>query len=396
MRDTNSAAPDPVAAARRVGPLLAAAAERIETARRLPDDVVAALHDAGLYKLLLPRSLGGLELEPSIFIQVTQAIAEADASAAWCLCQASGSSMAAAYLEPQVARDIFKPGVSIAWGPGAGRALPVDGGYRVSGTWSFASGGKHAAWLGARCQVIGADGKPRTDAAGKVVNHTMLFPAGEATWADNWRTIGLRGTGSDTYSVKDVFVPEKNSFTSDYTLSPDDTTTRYLSDRLYCFPAQSVFASGFAGVALGIARAMLDSFIATAREKTPRASTQQLREDPVVQLRFGEAEIRWRRARAFLLQTLRDAWAAVTPPAVLSLEQRVAIRMAATGALLEARDVADIVYHLAGATAIFDAQPFERRFRDIHSVVQQIQGRQQHFATVGKHLFGLEIDKTYI
>ncbi|HEX9462638.1 MAG TPA: acyl-CoA dehydrogenase family protein [Alphaproteobacteria bacterium] len=392
----SSAAAEPLEQARRLRPLLAAAASRIEAERRIPDDVLSALHDAGLFRVLMPRGLGGLELEPALFVQVTEAIAEGDASTAWCLCQACGSSMAAAYLEPAVAREIFKPRVSIAWGPGAGRAVPVDGGYRVSGTWSFASGGRHASWLGARCQLLDSGGTPRTDAAGKIVHHTMLFPASAAEWADTWRTIGLRGTASDTYSVNDVFVPEKHSFTTDYTLSPDDTTKRYLSDRLYCFPAQSIFAPGFAGVALGTARAVLDAFIATAREKTPRASTQQLRDDPIVQLRFGEAETRLRRARVFLLQTLREAWANVAPPEVLSLDQRVAIRMAATGALHEARDAVDMVYHLAGATAIFDAQPFERRFRDIHSVVQQIQGRQQHFATIGRHLFGLEVDKTYI
>ena len=329
-------------------------------------------------------------------MQTMEAVAQGDASAGWCLCQANGSSMAAAYLPPAAAREMFGPGVSVAWGPGAGTAMPVPGGYRISGKWSFASGGRHATWLGGRCRLLDASGNPRVDAAGKPVGHTMLFPAKDVVWSDTWQTIGLRGTGSDTYTVTDVFVPEAHAFATDYTLSPDDTTKRYVTERLYGFPAQSVFGSGFAGVALGIARAVLDTFAATAREKTPRGSTALLREDPVVQFRFGESEMRLRRARIFLIDTLEKAWATVKAPAILALEQRVAIRMAAVSAILEARDVIDMVYHLAGATAVFDAQPYERRYRDIHTLVQQIQGRQQHFMTVGRYLFGLDVDITYV
>ncbi len=375
---------------------MAASADRIEADRRLPADILAALHDAGLFRLLLPKALGGAELEPALFMQTIEAVAQGDASAAWCLCQANGSSMAAAYLPPQAAREMFGPNVSVAWGPGSGRAVPVAGGHRISGKWSFASGGRHATWLGGRCQILKPDGQPETDSAGKPVGRTMLFEASAATWTDDWQTIGLRGTGSDSYTVKDVFVPETHSFATDYTLSPDDTTKRYITERLYCFPAQSIFASGFAGVALGLARAVLDDFLRTARDKTPRGSTQLLREDGVIQLRFGEAEARWRAARVFLIETLREMWAAATPPKPLTLEQRVAIRMAATRALLEAKEALDSIYHAAGATAVFDRQPYERRFRDMHTVVQHIQARQQHFAVIGRYLFGLEIDTTYV
>jgi len=359
--------------------------------------VLKDLHDSGLFRLLLPQALGGAELEPALFMQTIEAVAQGDASTAWCLCQACGSSMSAAYLEPSTAREMFHgPGVSVAWGPGQGRAVPVAGGHRITGKWAFASGGRHATWLGGRCQILGADGKPVLDAAGKPVGRTMLFERTAAAWTDDWNTIGLRGTGSDSYSVQDVFVPETHSFATDYTLSPDDTTKRYITERLYCFPAQSIFASGFAGVALGLARAVLDSFLQTARDKTPRGSTQLLREDAVMQLRFGEAEARVRAARVFLIQTLKEAWAEASPPLPLTLDQRVSIRIAATRALLEARDALDSIYHAAGATAPFDRQPYERRFRDMHTVVQHIQARQQHFAVIGRYLFGLEIDTTYV
>jgi indole-3-acetate monooxygenase len=387
---------DWVQRARTVAPRLAAAADRIEAGRRLTDDVLSALHENGFFRLLLPRALDGAELSPAVFVEVIEALAQGDASTAWCLNQACGSSMSAAYFRPAAAREIFGPRAAVAWGPGAGQAVLVDGGYRISGKWRFASGGHHAAWLGGRCQLLDDAGRPRVDAAGKPVGQTMFFPASAAAWTDDWRTIGLRGTGSDTYAVTDVFVPEAYSFATDYTLAPDEHTTRYLTDRLYCFPAQSVFAAGFAGVALGLARAVLDAFLATAREKTPRGSSQLLREDPVIQLRYGEAETRLRAARTFLLHSLREAWDAVTPPDVLTLDQRVALRMAATRAIIEASGTLDMIYNAAGATAVFEGLPFERRFRDMHSLAQHLQGRQQHFLNVGRHLFGLEIDTTFI
>src|SRR5262249_25738286 len=154
--------------ARALAPEIEALAERIEEERRLPPALVAKLVDAGLFSMLLPRSLDGGEVDPATFAMVIEEVARADASTAWCLCQASGCSMSAAYLKPAVAQEVFgAPGSILAWGPGPdARAVAADGGYRVTGTWSFASGCRHATWLGGYCPIYEEDGSRRRNAEG--------------------------------------------------------------------------------------------------------------------------------------------------------------------------------------------------------------------------------------
>src|SRR3978361_1388686 len=142
-----------LARARGLIPLLRSAADRIDQANELPPDVLDAMFDAGMFKLLLPRAIGGSELKPTDYIQCVEAVAEGDASAAWCMNQGSGCSIAAAYLSPDVASEIYggKRDV-VAWGQGPGaRAVRADGGWRVTGTWSFASGSPHPTRPGVMC-----------------------------------------------------------------------------------------------------------------------------------------------------------------------------------------------------------------------------------------------------
>ena len=216
----------------------------------------------------------------------------------------------------------------------------------------------------------------------------MLFPADRAKILDTWHVIGLRATGSDSFTVTDLFVPREHS------AARDDPAERRHGGPLYCFPTTSLYASGFAGVALGNARSALDAFIALAHAKTPRGLRQALRESAVVQSELARTEARVGAARALLLTSLEEVWRSVVETGALGLDQRVRIRMAATHAITEATATVDFAYHTAGATAIFDANPFERRFRDAHTVAQQLQGRQTHFETVGRVLLGLEPDTT--
>src|SRR6201991_1606187 len=146
-----------------------AASNGIESTRRLPPALLDKLHEARLLRLLLPRSSNGIETDPMTFFHVIETIAQADASTAWCLSQAGGCSMAAAYLDLPVAQAIFggDPRAVLAWGPGPRvKAVECDGGYRVGGVWAFASGGRHATWLGAHCPIFKADGSPRLEAGG--------------------------------------------------------------------------------------------------------------------------------------------------------------------------------------------------------------------------------------
>jgi alkylation response protein AidB-like acyl-CoA dehydrogenase len=355
--------------------------------------VLAALLDAGLFRLLLPRGLGGSELDPVTFARVIETVARADGSAAWCLCQASGCSMAAAYLRPEVAAAVFgrDPRAILAWGPGpAARAVAADGGYRVTGRWSFASGARHATWLGGYAPIVEPDGAPRRRPDGRPEGRTMLFPAGQAKLHDVWQVIGLRGTGSDDFEVADLFVPHA------HTIARDDPAERHAPGLLYCFPISSLYASGFAGVALGVARSMLDAFVTLARTKTPRGFARPLAESGVIQAQVGLAEGRLGSARVFLLDSLAEVWREASRTGQVTLDQRVRIRLAATYAIQQAKEVANAVYDAAGATAIFEDGAFERRFRDIHAVTQQVQGRQAHFETVGQFLLGLPPDTTFM
>jgi alkylation response protein AidB-like acyl-CoA dehydrogenase len=378
-----------LAKARALAPLLAASAGEIEERRRLPPALLDALFAAGLFRLLLSRSCGGAEVDLPRFAAIVEEIAKSEASAAWCLCQASGCSMVAAYLDPEVATAIFgrdKRAV-LAWGPGPqSRARAVSGGYRVTGSWSFASGGRHASWRGGHCIVEEADGSPRRAADGQPVWRTMLFPAERAAMEDVWQVIGLKGTGSDSFAVTDLFVPHE------YSVSRDDPAERREAGPLYRFSANSYFSAGFAGVALGIARSTLDAFLRLAGEKTPRGFRSRLAENVATQMELGQAEARLRAARSYLYATLDEAWAAVQQTEIAPLEQRMAIRLAATQAIQEAMAVVDFAYHAAGATAVFARNDFERRFRDMHTVAQQLQGRRSHFATVGQFLLGLAPD----
>jgi len=334
--------------------------------------------------MLLPRSLGGAELLPADFVPVIEEIAKADASTAWSLNQASGCSMTAAYLDPAAACEIFGgPRGILAWGPGPGKARAVEGGYRVTATFSFASGSHNATWLGCHVPVVEADGTPHLNPDGSPVVRTMLFPKSSARMTDIWRVIGLKGTGSDRFSVEDLFVPERHS------ASRDDATRRE-EGLLFRFSSLQLYAAGFAGVAMGIARSTLDAFVELARDKVPFRSAGALRDNHLIQSQVAQAEARLAAARAFLLRSLKEITAAVERAGHITIDQRMAIRLASTFAIHQSLQVVDTAYHAAGSTAIFEENPFERRFRDIHTVSQQLQGRQEHFETVGQFLLGLE------
>ena len=203
--------------ARALKPLLEAAAPRIEQTRTLPPDVMDALHEAKMFRTVLPRSVGGAELNPATHAQVVAAIAEGDASAAWCIAQSACAAMAAAYVEPHVAQEVFGERDSVfTFGFTSGNppclAIPVEGGWKVDGTWAFGSANRISRWLGGHCRLCGEDGTPLQHPNGRFVERTMIFPRSATTVRDDtWDVMGLVGTGSDTYSVTDLFVPTEYS-----------------------------------------------------------------------------------------------------------------------------------------------------------------------------------------
>jgi alkylation response protein AidB-like acyl-CoA dehydrogenase len=369
-----------------------AAAERIEAERALPADVLEALFEAGMFRLTLPRFLGGEELSLALLAQVTESIAAADASTAWCLGQGLGCAMSAAYLDETPAKMVFGPRDAVlAWGAGnQGKAVAADGGYRISGRWGFASGGKHATWLGGHCRVHEADGSARLQADGEQATLTALFPRSAAAIADDWYVMGLRGTRSEGYSVESLFVPDA------LTLDRDKPGERRVDATLYHFSTTNVYASAFSGVALGLARAMLDDLVALAAHKHPRGARSSMRESAVVHTRLAEIEAQLGSARAYQQQALQDVWQSVEESGAVQMPDRVKLRLATTYAINKATDVTEQVYRLAGATAIFESRAFERRFRDAHAVSQQVQGRHTNFESVGRYMLGLDVDTLFL
>jgi alkylation response protein AidB-like acyl-CoA dehydrogenase len=378
---------DCIARARQVGPLLESCAARTEAERQVASDAMAALHEARLFRMLIPRSCGGFELKPTDYVQVIEEIAKWDASTAWCMSQGSGCSMISAYLAPEVARDVFgDPRSVFAWGPtdGKQKAHAVPGGYRVTGRWSFASGMMHATWVGGHCIVVEPDGSIRLGADGKPLDRTMVMPKKSVTVTEVWNVMGLKGTGSNTFSANELFVPEE------YTLTRESDDERRETGPLYRFTTYQMFGVGFASVALGIARRMLDTFVGLAAEKQAYRQAKVLRENAVVQSQVAICEAKLRSSRALLLQTLEQVWDTVAAGAAPTLDQRASLRLASVYAAHQAKDVADTVYHAAGATAIFERNPYERRFRDLHTVIQQVQGQYSNFEMVGQVLLGMD------
>jgi alkylation response protein AidB-like acyl-CoA dehydrogenase len=387
--------PAVVSRAEALRPVVEAASNETEDRRRIAPALLDKLHEARLFRLLLPCSAGGEETDPVTFFHVIETIARGDASTAWCLSQAGGCAMTAAYLEPDVAHEIFGDHRAVlAWGPGPkSRAVEVDGGYKVTGTWAFASGGRHATWIGCHAPIFQADGKPKLGAKGKPLERVMLVPSTDVAWTDIWNVVGLRGTASDQFAVTDHFVRADHSFSRDFA---EPANERRENGPLYRMSAMTCYEVGFAGVALGIARASLDFFADLARNKVPRGARSPIRDSAVVQTNFAQAEVAVRSARAFLLQELASIWKEISAGGELTLEHRITIRMASTNAIHRAREAVDFAYNAAGATAIFESHPLERRFRDIHTVTQQLQGRLSHFETVGAWMLGADADLTWV
>jgi alkylation response protein AidB-like acyl-CoA dehydrogenase len=376
--------------ARALAPTIAEAAPQIEAQRELTPDVTAALHEAGLFRMLIPRSLGGHELSPLDYVQAIEEIAKADASTAWCLAQTSVASTMCASLDREAAREIFTadPRALVAVGPpsASGKAVAAADGYRVTGTWQFASGSRHATWMAAHCPVFEADGSPRTDAKGMPVERTLIFPKSSAKMIDVWHVVGLKGTGSDSYSATDLFVPAHRTMTA-FGRNP---TEKREQGALYRFTVFQLFGASFASIAIGIARTTLDAFVELAMRKNPYGAKYLLRDNAVIQSQIGLSQSQLASARVFLHHALAEIWGGAQRGDI-TIEQRIQLRMASTHATYQARQVVDTAYHAAGATAIFESNPFERRFRDLHTVSQQVQAHFSVFEAIGQHYLGLPL-----
>ena len=387
MQDTNPGpnTSDAVERAQSVVSLLKEAAPRIEAARELPGDVLDALHDARLFRLLLPKSIGGDELDLVTHATVLETIASADASTAWVMSQGAGCAMASAFLSPEAAEKWFgAKKAALAWGAGIqGKAIAVDGGYRVTGTWTFASGSRHATLLGGHSWVVNADGTPRLRDDGSKLDRTVLVPREAAEIDDVWDVVGLKGTGSDTFTITDLFVAEED------TIDRENLTELREPGTLYKFPTTSVYGVGFGALMLGLARAMLDDLTHLALTKTPRGAAMSLRENPAFQSQLAQLEASYRSLRAYLHTTAREVYAEVAASGEITVDQRARMKLTTAFVINNGFEIVSSSYRAAGQTAIFPSNPFERRMRDAMTATQQTQARSTNFITVGRCLLGL-------
>jgi len=387
IKEQENNAIDWVARAKALKPVIAEAADRIESERRVPQDVMSVIHEAELFRMCLPRSLGGGETDPLTVMKTTEAIASADASTGWCLGQGLGCSRSSAFIDHQVAQEIFgAPDSILAWGPPGGKvkAIAVEGGYRVTGTWRLASGIMNATWLGPLCPVVEIDGTQRLDATSKPVLRVMLLPVSSATITDVWQVLGLNGTGSNNFSIDDLFVPDA------FTFGRDSAADLRETGPLYGVLQTTFYGIAFSGVALGIARTALDDFIDLAASKKPTHSNIVMRENPAIQRQVALAEASLGAARSYLIDRIKILWDSGQQPNSWPVDHRARLRLACTHAVMQARDTVAFTYQAAGSSAIFANNPFERRFRDVNTVANQAQGQPTNLEQAGMALLGCD------
>ena len=378
----------PLETARKLAPLIRASAAETDAQRELPRPLFEAMADAGLFRLALPRTLGGFEMDLPSYIQVIEEIGRADASTGWVTNKVSIFATYAARMPTAAARAIWidTPRSVVANTPQANaQAVVVPGGYRVTGRQGFSTGCRHASWLAAHA-TVSEQGRPRLD-DGQPETRYCFVPRAQAELLDTWQVRGMRGTGTNHFAVNDVFVPEDRTVKS-------VTAPLVEQGPLYRLPRTLVFASGDAAVALGTARSCLDAFTDLATTKTPRAMDALLRDQPMIQSEVGRAEARLRAGLAFLREAVREIWGAVVANGAVTLEQRAVLRLATTDGIRTAASVVDMVYNMAGATAAYESSPIQRHFQDVHVMSQHLQARLAHYELVGRHWLGLKIDET--
>jgi alkylation response protein AidB-like acyl-CoA dehydrogenase len=389
MAITDAEVRSTVELARELAPLIRASADETDRERALPRALFETLYDAGFWRMLMPRSLGGRELDLPTYVKTIEELGKADASTAWAINQGTVWATYSARMPHEVARRIWieTPRAVVSNTPApTSTATVVDGGFRVSGKGGFSTGSPHASWYAANGRVV-ENGQVRLLPSGAPETRYLLVPAAEGKLLDTWKVRGMRGTGTHHFEVKDVFVPTERSV-----LVGDPPF--YEPGPLYRIPRTLQFASGDAAVALGTARAALDTFVELAGGKTPRSMPDLLKNQSAVQSEVGQALADLESARALLYQAVGEVWQGVCANGEPTLDQRAALRLATTHGIRQGAKVVDRLYNLAGATAIYESHLLHRQFQDVHVMTQHTQGRPAHYELVGRHALGLEIEQT--
>jgi alkylation response protein AidB-like acyl-CoA dehydrogenase len=377
-----------LAAAHALAPAIRAAAADIERERRLPATLVDALHDAGLFRMAVPRELGGLEADALTMTQVVEELAAADGSVAWCVLIASEAVAALGWLPRRVAEQLCADPRLVLAGtlPVGGHAVEVNGGYRVTGRWGFASGVLHAAWVFGSAIVMDGD-VPRRGPAGRPITRMIFVPVAEVTVHDTWSTAGLRGTGSHHFTLDDVFVPEEHSLDAEAILLGLGDAAWHPYPLYHCV---TLLVPGHGGLPLGIAREALEEFVGLAQAKTPWLAAQPLREQTRIQAAVARAQAQLEGARAYLHAAVRDLWETVATSGQSTPVQRARVLLAQTHASDNAVDVVDTLARLAGTTALYTPNRLDQCLRDVRAAGAHRQVSPVIYEAAGRVTLGLE------
>lgn len=359
--------------ARELTPLIREHAARIERERKLGDDVASALARAGLFRMAVPRSIGGPEHTPRALLEAIEIVSSADAAAGWCVGIGATTSLVAGYLPVEGAREVFADETKPACGVFApmGKGVREPGGVRVKGRWSFASGCDHSPW-----RLVGF----LVEGEGMMQG---MVPADQMRVVDTWHAAGLRGTGSHDLVIEDAFVPDRLLLS--LAAPPRE------QGALYRFPAFGLLSLAIAAVTLGVGRAALDAFVELAKTKKQAGSSRTLAERETVQTELARAEGSLRAARALVMSTVDDVFVRASGEGPMSLADRAALRLAATHATERAVAAVDVVQRLAGSASVYESGPFGRMHRDVHVATQHLMVSDTTYTMSGRVLLGLPV-----
>jgi indole-3-acetate monooxygenase len=373
-----------------MAPTLRSHAAEAETARRLSRPVADAMRQAGLYRMARSTAFGGLEIDPVSMFRVVEEVARHDSAAGWTLQLSLAVESCLAWLPDAGAAEILEGHPEVIFGtsftPTGGQAIPVAGGYRLTGQWPFVSGAHDARWFLFQPRLMDGE-QPRLNAQGAPMQIWAFLPAEHTTILDTWHTMGMRGTGSHDVAVADVFVPER--FTAPLVpLERPGTAYQGPLYRLTIWPPIALLAPP----ALGVARAALDDLLALARAKTPSYTGSTLSARQVVQRQVAEAEATLGAGRAYLYTTFQEAWEAAVQGAEITLERKLQMQLATTHANLAAAKTVDLVHAAAGTSAIRNEYRFQQYFRDAHTMTQHAFSSASRYESVGALMLGRESD----
>lgn len=373
-------------AARALAPEIRDRAREGERLRTMPPDLAGRVEAAGLFALWLPRSLGGLELDPATIVRVIEELSYADGSAGWTTL-IGGSTAFFAWLEPDVARELIagRPyGASTCVVAPTGSAAPDGaGGYTVSGRWAFNTGLRHARFSQVVAVVLDEGGAPRTGDSGAPEWRLAFLPTDRGQVLDTWDSAGLRGTGSHDLVLDGLRVP------AELLVNLVDGEPRH-DGPLWRFLVFGILNVTLMGFPLGVARRALDDFAELARTKTRGFEQLRVAEDRHVQVQLATAEGGLQSARAFAFDVIGELWDTACAGDPLSIDQLARLSLATQQAVRAAVAAVDGIFRLAGAGAVYADQPIQRCFRDLHTLDTHAFLSADAVARYAKHLLGVE------